>query len=232
MEIPVYTYWCLEKGYGRYAGPPDGTAAWRERARGWIQVMHKDIVLTAFVYTFVTLAFYFLGAAILHRVDSRADELEGIQAATALSSVFTRSFGQWSYYLFMLGAFTVLFATYTAAGAAWSRFNADVLSRLGFIRSSDEAVWNRWRRRTSIVLALIFLLAYWFVPTPVSLILLGGVLHAIFLPLLGLAVLFLWRQRAEADLRPGRSLQKLLLLCSLVTLGVVGASLALRFGEG
>ena len=33
-EIVYYTYWCLEKGYGRYVGPPDGTPEWRERALG------------------------------------------------------------------------------------------------------------------------------------------------------------------------------------------------------
>src|SRR5690606_27911083 len=41
-EITFYTYWCVEKGYARWAGPNDGSDEWVRRANGWIRVMKKD----------------------------------------------------------------------------------------------------------------------------------------------------------------------------------------------
>ena len=38
-ENIAYTYWCTEKGYARFAGPDDGSAAWVARAKGWIRVL-------------------------------------------------------------------------------------------------------------------------------------------------------------------------------------------------
>ena len=34
MDLIAYPYWCVEKGYGRFAGPRDNSEAWRQRARG------------------------------------------------------------------------------------------------------------------------------------------------------------------------------------------------------
>ncbi len=67
-ELYVYTYWCVEKGYARYTGPHDNTEAWRRRARGWATVMNVDVVLSMLVYTIATVAFYLLGAGILHAI--------------------------------------------------------------------------------------------------------------------------------------------------------------------
>src|SRR4029078_2685360 len=43
-ELFMYPYWCVEKGYARFAGRRDGTPEWNKRARGWIRVMHVDIL--------------------------------------------------------------------------------------------------------------------------------------------------------------------------------------------
>ncbi|MCK5940536.1 MAG: transmembrane Mn(2+) transporter, partial [Planctomycetes bacterium] len=67
-ELVMYPYWCLEKGYARWTGAPEHGAAWRERARGWLRVMRWDAWLSAAVYTFATVAFFLLGAAVLGRV--------------------------------------------------------------------------------------------------------------------------------------------------------------------
>src|SRR5699024_6645927 len=65
-EITSYSYWCIEKGYARWVGPNDGSAAWERRARGWVKVMYKDAMLSWAVYTITTLAFFIIGAAVLH----------------------------------------------------------------------------------------------------------------------------------------------------------------------
>ena len=64
----MYPYWCVEKGYARFVGPRDGPAEWIARARGWIRVMHLDIACSLVIYTMATVAFYLLGAGVLHRM--------------------------------------------------------------------------------------------------------------------------------------------------------------------
>lgn len=159
-EIIYYSYWCLEKGYGRYAGPPEDSHEWGERARGWISVMRKDVLLTAGIYSGITLAFYLLGAAILHRTQSHAANLEGLDVALAISDIFTRSFGEWSFYVFMLGAFLVLYSTYASTIAAVPRIAADLFERLAWLPSQSEAAHNRWCNRVSILLALLLPITY------------------------------------------------------------------------
>src|SRR5213592_623587 len=65
-ELFMYPYWCVEKGYARFTGPREDTPAWRVRAAGWIRVMHVDIACSLVVYTLATVAFYLLGAGVLH----------------------------------------------------------------------------------------------------------------------------------------------------------------------
>jgi len=48
-ELFMYPYWCVEKGYARYAGKRDGSPAWKRRALGWIRVMNMDIVASMFI---------------------------------------------------------------------------------------------------------------------------------------------------------------------------------------
>ena len=65
-EITSYTYWCVEKGYAAWSGPRDDSAEWAARANGWISVMKIDAWVAWVIYTVSTLAFYILGAAVLH----------------------------------------------------------------------------------------------------------------------------------------------------------------------
>ena len=60
-ELIYYPYWCLEKGYARRVGPNDHSAAWGERARGWLRILKIDAALSFALYTSATVAFYVLG---------------------------------------------------------------------------------------------------------------------------------------------------------------------------
>ena len=64
-ELVAYPYWCLEKGYARFAEPRDATDQWQRRTRGWIRVMGVDVLNCMVIYTLATIAFYLLGASIL-----------------------------------------------------------------------------------------------------------------------------------------------------------------------
>ena len=65
-ELFAYPYWCIEKGYARNAGPRADDEAWADRARGWTRVMQLDAWFSMVVFTVATVAFYLLGAAVLH----------------------------------------------------------------------------------------------------------------------------------------------------------------------
>ena len=65
-ELVAYPYWCIEKGYARYTGSAEPGRRLGHRARGWIRVMQLDAWFSMVVFTVATVAFYFLGAAVLH----------------------------------------------------------------------------------------------------------------------------------------------------------------------
>ena len=65
-ELFYYPYWCLEKGYARYTGAASPKPEWEARAKGWIRVMYLDAWVSMVVFTISTVAFYFMGAAVLH----------------------------------------------------------------------------------------------------------------------------------------------------------------------
>lgn len=50
-EINNYGYWCIEKGYVRWAGLDDGTEQRARRAEGWLKVMHVDMCVAWLITT-------------------------------------------------------------------------------------------------------------------------------------------------------------------------------------
>ncbi|RIK73149.1 MAG: hypothetical protein DCC67_18280, partial [Planctomycetota bacterium] len=148
-ELFMYPYWIREKGYGRDLLDARGEV-WTSRAQRWIRGLRIDVGLATFVATVATVAFYLLGAAVLHR---QAVKPAGLGVVEQISQVFTKSQGAWSYAVFMAGAFCTLFSTLVVATAATGRMWADVLGSMGFIdRSSEQAV-----RRAHKAVQLIYL---------------------------------------------------------------------------
>ena len=135
-ELIYYPYWLLEKGYARRVGVADGTPGWRERARGWIRVLHADVWTSCLIYTGATLAFYVLGAAILKR---KGLDVTNADMIPALSQMYIETFGAWSLWLFLIGAAAVLYSTVFGATAANVRLVADALEVFGVKKHRDEA---------------------------------------------------------------------------------------------
>ena len=92
-ELIAYPYWCIEKGYARWVGPNDGSDAWRRRARGWMKVMYKDATLSMAIYTFATVAFYIMGAAVLKPQGLMP---RGNAMITTLARMYTDALGPWA----------------------------------------------------------------------------------------------------------------------------------------
>ncbi len=144
----MYPYWCVEKGYARFVGERDGSAAWTARARGWIRVMHLDIVCSLVIYTMATVAFYLLGAGVLNRMGLVPAERDTI---TVLSNIYTQTLGAWALWLFYLGAVVTLYGTVFASTAAHARLFADAVRIAGWYRArrcgQPSALAEALRRR-------------------------------------------------------------------------------------
>jgi Mn2+/Fe2+ NRAMP family transporter len=199
-ELIMYPYWCLEKGYAKYAGPRDGSPGWAERARGWVKVLYTDAWLSMVVYTFATVAFYLLGAAVLWRVGLNP---AGGNMVRTLAEMYVPVFGPWGQVVFLSGAFAVLYSTFFVAAAGNARMVADGLGLFG-AHSGTEAERMRWTRGVSVVWPLVALGMLLFFRAPVAMVLASGVAQAVMLPMLGVAVLYFRYRRLDPRLRPGR----------------------------
>ncbi|QTN34332.1 Nramp family divalent metal transporter [Akkermansiaceae bacterium] len=199
-ELIQYPYWCLEKGYAKWTGPRDDTADWEKRARGWVRVLRWDAWCSMIVYTFATVGFYILGAAILGRTGL---DPEGEQMVRTLGQMYVPVFGEAAQAVFLFGAFAVLYSTFFVATASHARVCADALRVFG-VSKGDETTYRWWVRAFCIALPLLFLGSYAFFKTPKQLVLAGGFMGALMLPLLGVAALHFRYRRCDARLAPGR----------------------------
>jgi hypothetical protein len=193
-ELIYYPYWCLEKGYARHVGPADGSAGWADRARGWMGVMRTDASLSLILYTSITVAFYLLGAAILH---ARGLDVTNVDFVHVLSQMFRQTFGEWATAVFLAGAFFVLYSTLFGATAANALLMADALSIFGVVRYASEEARRRVVRDASIGLSLASTAMFLLWSQPVTLVLIGATAQALMLPFLGVAAIRFQRARGQ-----------------------------------
>ncbi len=210
-ELFMYPYWCVEKGYARYAGRRDGSAEWNRRANGWMRVMRLDIIASMIVYTVATVAFYLLGAGILHgmgKVPAAGDMIP------VLSNIYTQTLGEWSLWLFYLGAIFTLYGTIFAATASNSRVFADMACLMGAFKADDYRSRVRYRNIFIVLITAIPVTLYLLVESPVQMVVAGGVSQALMLPVIGVGTLYLRHRRLPKDIAPS----------SLVTVAMWGAT--------
>lgn len=212
-ELAMYPYWCVEKGYARYAGRRDGSAAWTARARGWIRVMHLDILCSLVIYTLATIAFYLLGAGVLHRMGVVPADRDTI---AVLSNIYTQTLGGWALWVFYVGAIVTLYGTIFSSTAAHARLFADAVRIAGGYAREDAAERRRWRTRFVIVLSVLPVVFYWSLRSPVQMVVAGGIAQAMMLPLIGGAVIYLRHRRLPADVQPSATTTVLLWISTAV----------------
>ena len=197
-ELLAYPYWCIEKGYGKYVGPKENTDAWLNRAKGWMKVMHWDSWGAMIIYTFCTIAFYLLGAAILGRTGLVPEGSDMIQT---LSTMYEPVFGPSARIIFLAGAIAVLFSTFFIAIAAQCRLCVDLIKVSG-LANLTKAQNNFSIKILGVILPIICVTCYVFFPKPVILILVSGTMQAIMLPLIGIAVLYFRYKKCDPRLLP------------------------------
>ena len=187
-ELVIYPYWCLEKGYARFTGRRDNTPAWLGRANGWIKVMGVDVLNSMVIYTASTVAFYLLGAGILHGLSVVP---QGADMVKTLSNMYTATLGPWSRDLFLAGAVAVLYSTVFASTAAHSRLLADFLAILRVYDNRHYATRLGVTRVFVVILLITPSLTFMFVQEPVLMVKIGGVSEALMLPIIGFCTIYL-----------------------------------------
>ena len=198
-EIAAYTYWCVEKGYPSYVGGDPSDPGWVRRAKGWIRVVQMDVWVTLVILTFATLAFYFLGAGVLHRLGL---EPEGTETIKVLANMYTSTFGPWSYWLFIFAAFFILFSTVLSGLGAGSRSFPDLIVTFGFIPRSNLALRRKWITGYIIVMPMVSAGIYFSYQSPIPLVIFGATFGAFMLPIQAFVTLYMQRKRMDPRVRP------------------------------
>lgn len=198
-EIMAYNYWLIEKGYARYTGPKNDSADWQRRAKGWIRVMYWDATLAMVAYTAMTVMFYLLGAAILHRQGLVPD---GSDLIKTLGNMYTQSLGPWAKSLFVAGAIVVLYSTLFAALAAWTRLFSDAFGRIGFYDFADVHSRKRAIGIAAWVIPFIWATLFLIMDNPALMVILGGLATVVILLIVVFATLYFRYYRLDRRLWP------------------------------
>ena len=201
-EIMAYNYWLLEKGYASYAGPRNDSEEWEKRAKGWIRIMYLDAMLAMVAYTLMTVMFYLLGAAILHRQEMVPESTELI---STLGAMYTESLGAWARSLFVVGAFVVLYSTLFAALAAWTRMFADAFARIGVFDFGDEKTRRFYIAMCAWIIPAVWASLFLFFEEPALMVVLGGLPTVIILVIVVFAALYFRYRRVNVRMIPTRT---------------------------
>jgi hypothetical protein len=218
-ELIYYPYWCIEKGYARSVGAYQNTSAWYERAQGWIRTMNWDALLSMVIYTILTIAFYVLGAAVLHSQNLLP---EGMEMIRVLSQMYTEVLGIGAFYIFLAGAFFTLFSTLFVSIAANAMLFTDCFRLLGVARLHNYADRLRWIRRLITVLPIFQFVLFLSFQLPLWMVIIGGTAQTLMLPAIAFGTLYLRYFSLDKKLLPSRGLD-LLLWISCLAIAVVAA---------
>ena len=217
-EITSYTYWCVEKGYAAWTGPNDGSAAWAARAKGWISVMKIDAWVSWVIYTVSTLAFYILGAAVLH---SQNLVPEGREVMSTLSSIFSSAVGQWGGTVFLIGAALALYKTVIANVPLQARIVTNSLAVFDVFEWTDRRRRDWWMRLIMIILPLGWGIIGVAISSPLALVIFGGILNAVYLIGVAISTVYLSRNQTDPLVKDG-AFMSVMMWISAVTICLVG----------
>ncbi len=216
-ELMSYTYWCVEKGYARYAGPREDTDAWGDRALGWVKVMRTDVWLATVIFTATTLAFFWLGAGVLFPRGLAPSDKEMIPV---LENIYTQSLGPWARSLFLTGGFFVLYSTIFSGTAGTTRLYADALGVLGLVDFTDFRARLKWIRIFTVAVPVIQALVFASNAKPLQIVIFGSVANGMLIPLIAFITIWLRRHGTDRRLVSGRATDIGLWFCAFVIASV------------
>jgi hypothetical protein len=153
----------------------------------------------------------------------------GADMIPTLSALYTQTLGAWALPLFYLGATITLYGTIFAATAAHSRVYADFCRLLGRYAREDYAKRLQYRRGFVVVLTTFPAGLFLLFASPVKMVVAGGILQALLLPLFGAGTIYLHHRRLPSELRPSPLVTVALWLATAIMAAAGGYGLVVTF---
>ena len=214
-ELVFYPYWCLEAGYAKYVGPKDDSKEWAERANGWLNVMRWDAWCSLVIYTISTIVFYLLGAGILYKIGLLPEKSDMVRT---LGMMYVPVFGEWAQWVFLFGAFAVLFSTFFVGNASKARVEADSLNVFG-LKENTEKSNEFWKKFFCTLLPILCVIIYASFKSPTFLVLIGGLLNALMLPVMAVSALYFRYKCSDPRVAPNKAWDAFLAVSALGLIG-------------
>jgi amino acid transporter len=175
------------------------------------------------VYLVATLAFFVLGAAVLHEIyqgEGLPNKVAGM--LDVLSTMYRPVLGPRVANAFIVvGAFAVLYSTLFAATAGNSRLLADFARCQGWVDPQSEPSFRKVVRGMCVALPIIGFILYLTIANPVHMVTIGGMMQALSLPPIACAAVYLRYRATDPRLRP-KPLWDIFLWASLVGFSYAG----------
>ena len=146
------------------------------------------------VYTVVTVAFFLLGAALLHGKPGDFTE-GGAVFLKNLSGLYTGTLGAGWAPVFYCGAFVVLFSTAFSALGAWTRLFSDAFGKIGLFDFSDLRARRRWISGLAVAIPVLWGAVFLLSTKPVWMVFVGGFVTSIILLVVLFAAFVFKRER-------------------------------------
>jgi manganese transport protein len=179
--------------------------------------MQLDAWVSMVVFTISTVAFYFMGATVLH---PQGLTPEGKDMIHTLSKMFVGHFGQWTQAVFLVGAGAVLFKTLYLSCAGNARLLADFFSLSGAVRYTQPIQRARVIHWTSLLIPVIALALFFAFQQPALMVVVGGFAQALTLPMISAATIYFRYKKLDHRLTPSLAMDIMLWL-AFVSITVV-----------
>jgi hypothetical protein len=137
--------------------------------------MYLDAWISMVVFTLATVAFYILGATVLHRQGLLPKQSQMI---ATLSEMYVPGFGTGTKVVFLIGAWAVLFKTLYVSSASNSRLSADFLGLTRMVNLSRPGVRSKWISRFCVFFPTLALLLYFWLRDTRGMVIIGGFFQA------------------------------------------------------
>ena len=119
--------------------------------------------------------------------------------------MYRESFGPWSFYVFLIGAFFVLYSTAFVATASNARLLVDGLALFKVIKLNTPEDRTKAIKLWVMILPAISVVVFMLWEKPVTLVFVGAIGQGIMLPFLAGAALYFRYKRTPAELQPGKT---------------------------
>lgn len=229
-----YSWWVTEKGYQNLKlntenGNRQALMNFKDnesvrQIKSWLNFAKWDVIFGYIAAGLVATVFMIAGAEILK---PRGIIVDGLPVLKNISTIFTSTFGEWTYLFFMIPAFAAIYST--ALGVFdGGRISIAHIARLLTKREpvpAENIRQNKWYRVTLILFSVVPLAIFLGVQRPVFLVIVASVISAISMPLLAWQIFWSLVKKVPKEYRPNKFYLANLFLSVLVYLFFMGQAL-------